>query len=91
MDWDTYNEEKQQRKQGNMKANLDYLNEHDVDYVPHNNGYQLNIEHPKHGVVSFYPSTNKWVFRGKLDARGVQRYRTFHGNAEEFVKWLKTK
>jgi hypothetical protein len=71
-------EAKKERKAANLKKNMDYLNSTSLDYKVFNQGRQLNFEY-RDGVVAFYPTTNKWVFKGK----------TYHGDARELVKFLK--
>ena len=72
-----YREMDQLRKDTNMKRNLDYLNFIEADYEVYNHGYQLNFKTPL-GVIAFYPSTNKWVLKGK----------TYFGTAKNLVNWI---
>jgi hypothetical protein len=71
-------EAKKERKASNLKKNMDYLNATSLDYKVFNQGRQLNFEY-RDGVVAFYPTTNKLVFKGK----------TYHGDARELVRFLK--
>lgn len=73
----------QEHKQASMKRNLDYLSVNEIEYEVHNKGYQLNFKRLGGGVVAFYPSTNKWVFR-TLEGKMVVQY----GDAKALVEWM---
>ena len=69
-----------ERKQSNMKKNMDILNAAGIDYEVHNKGYQLNVKTYTQHVVAFYPSTNKWVGKhGKV----------YYGDAHALLQWLR--
>lgn len=65
------------KKVRSLTDNMNFLNKNKCDYEVYNNGYQLNFN-TKLGIISFYPSTNRWVLKGK----------TYYGNASGFIKWL---
>ena len=69
-----YNKE---RKAANMKSNIDYLNSLNMEYEVRNGGYQLNFYY-SFGIISFYPSVNKWVLDNKV----------YYGTAINFINWL---
>jgi hypothetical protein len=65
------------RRASNIQRNMNYLNSIEADYEVYNNGYQLNFK-TFLGIISFYPSTNKWVVKGK----------TYYGTAKDLVNWV---
>ena len=77
--FDDLREFQKSEKEMRMKVNLAAINISGIDYTPNNNGYQLNFYLDELPAISFYPSTNKWVMLG----------RSYRGNAESFLKWLK--
>jgi len=76
----TIKKHSKERKATNMKSNLDYLNSLNMAYEVCNKGYQLNFYH-SFGIVTFYPSTNKWILGNKV----------YYGTAINFVNWLEEK
>ena len=71
-----------QRKERNLSKNMGFLNSKRIDYEVFNQGYHVRVFSPfgKYELkVEFYPSTNKWVFRGK----------TYHGTAKHLYNWFR--
>jgi len=69
---------KKQKKIQNMKDNMEYLHEINANFISLNGSHQLNFRE-SFGVISFYPTTNKWVYKNQV----------FYGNAEKLMKWIK--
>ena len=59
------------------QENAERLVEMGIEFKVYNNGYQFNIDTEK-GIISFYPTTNKWVLKGK----------TYKGDADRLIAFI---
>ena len=65
-------------KELNYQKNVEFFADMNIDYTPYNNDRQFNLKFLDGETVAFYPTTNKWVHRGK----------SYKGDAEKLWDWI---
>lgn len=61
-----------EKKSNNLEQSTKLLNEHMIDYESKNNGIHLIVTAFDSEIIDFWPTTGKWIPRGKAPQRGVK-------------------